>query len=157
MTLHIAQLSTPVGWFRAEVTDGAVRTATFAGEASDEHDPFGVRDALDDYFAGDPFALDRVPVSPRGTEFQMRVWAALRTIPAGSTCSYRDLAVRVGVPLASRAVGRANATNPVPLFVPCHRVVRADGQLGGFAFGLECKRWLIDHDSRSNAIAVTNP
>jgi O-6-methylguanine DNA methyltransferase len=88
------------------------------------------------------------------TGFQQRVWAALRTIPAGTTCSYRDLAAQVGAPLASRAVGRANATNPIPLFVPCHRVVRADGHLGGFAFGLECKRWLIEHESRSSAIAL---
>ena len=157
MTLHLAQLSTPVGCFNAEIEDGAVRTATFAGTTGDERDPFGVYDALVAYFDGEVDALDCVPVSPRGTDFQQRVWAALRTIPAGTTCSYRDLAARVGAPRASRAVGRANATNPIPLFVPCHRVVRADGQLGGFAFGLECKRWLIEHESRSNAITLSSP
>jgi len=79
----------------------------------------------------------------------------LREIPAGSTISYGELARRVGRPSASRAVGMANAANPVTLIVPCHRVVRSGGALGGYAYGTDYKRWLLNHES--NVLAVTRP
>jgi methylated-DNA-[protein]-cysteine S-methyltransferase len=85
-----------------------------------------------------------VRIAPRGTEFQQRVWSALRRIPFGQTRSYGELAAQVGNPKASRAVGRANATNPVCPIVPCHRCIGADGSLTGFGFGEAMKRRLLD-------------
>ena len=83
-------------------------------------------------------------VAARGTPFQERVWTALRGIPRGETISYGELAARVGRPGAARAVGAANARNPVCLIVPCHRVIAADGGLHGYAFGAGKKRWLLE-------------
>ncbi|MDE0803987.1 MAG: methylated-DNA--[protein]-cysteine S-methyltransferase [Acidimicrobiales bacterium] len=102
--------------------------------------------AIDDYVHGDLEAIDDLPVDTGGTEFQQRVWAALRTIPLGETWSYRDLAIAVGNEGAMRAVGSANGKNPVSVVVPCHRVVRADGSLGGYGGGLDRKVWLLTHE-----------
>jgi O-6-methylguanine DNA methyltransferase len=113
----------------------------------DEEDAVIVR-TIDAYFEGDVAGIDRLPVRPIGTGFAQRVWDALRAIPVGETYSYARLAGVVGVPNASRAVGRANATNPVAIVVPCHRVIRADGNLGGYGGGLDRKRWLLDHERR---------
>ncbi len=109
-------------------------------------DPHGAAEALLAWLAGDLTALDRVPVDPPGTPFQRAVWAELRRIPAGTTLSYGDLAVRMGDPAATRAVARANAQNPVGLFIPCHRVIGTDGRLTGYAGGLHRKRWLLAHE-----------
>lgn len=87
-----------------------------------------------------------VPVDARGTAFQMRVWKALQAIPRGTTLSYSDVAKRIGHPTAVRAVARACATNPVALVVPCHRVVREDGALGGYRWGVERKQAILDHE-----------
>jgi O-6-methylguanine DNA methyltransferase len=103
-------------------------------------------DALDAYLAGDLAVLDDIPVDLGGTEFQAKVWAALRTIPVGETWSYRELAEAVGAPKAFRAVGTANGSNPVSVVVPCHRVVRNDGGLGGYGGGVERKAWLLRHE-----------
>lgn len=107
--------------------------------------------ALEAYFAGDLRALDKLEVATGGTEFQRSVWHALRTIPAGSTLSYGQLASSLGRPSASRAVGLANGKNPVAIVVPCHRVIGADGSLTGYAGGTERKRWLLEHERRSVA------
>lgn len=103
-------------------------------------------DAVRAYVDGDLAALAAVAVDPVGTQFQRRVWAALRSIPVGETWSYRDLAAAVGEPNATRAVGTANGANPIWLIVPCHRVVRSDGALGGYAGGIERKSWLLAHE-----------
>ncbi len=99
------------------------------------------------YFAGKRRAFD-LPLAAHGTEFQQRVWAALVAIPFGETRSYGQLAASIGKPGAARAIGRANATNPICLIVPCHRVIGADGSLTGFAFGETIKRQLLTHESR---------
>jgi methylated-DNA-[protein]-cysteine S-methyltransferase len=98
--------------------------------------------ALDAYFAGRALACD-VPLAPAGTPFQREVWAALRGIPFGTTASYAEIARRIGRPRAVRAVGAANARNPIAILVPCHRVIGADGSLTGYAGGLERKRALL--------------
>ena len=111
---------------------------------SRDEDCFGeVKTQLDAYFAGcrKAFSLN---LSPSGTEFQLQVWHALQTIPYGETRSYRDIAESIGRPLAVRAVGAANAKNPLPIVVPCHRVIGANGNLTGFGGGLETKAWLLD-------------
>jgi methylated-DNA-[protein]-cysteine S-methyltransferase len=110
-------------------------------------DPAGIVDRLRRYFDGDLHAIDDLPVRfDRGTGFQHEVWGALRTIPVGETISYAELARRVGRPTAFRAVGSANGQNPVGVVVPCHRVIASDGTLGGYAGGLDRKRWLLAHE-----------
>lgn len=107
--------------------------------------------ALEAYFAGDLAALDSLPVRLGGTAFQQRVWTALRTIPAGTTETYGGLARRLGDPAACRAVGRANALNPIALIVPCHRVIGGSGKLTGYAGGLHRKRLLLDLEAGRRA------
>ena len=99
--------------------------------------------ALERYFGGREEAFD-LPVAPEGTAFQQRVWSALRRIPYGRAISYGELARRVRRPRAARAVGRANATNPVSLVIPCHRVIGADGSLTGYGGGMDRKRALLE-------------
>lgn len=103
--------------------------------------------ALADYGAGDPQALLRIPCDTRvGTPFQRQVWGQLRAIPFGETRSYGDIAKALDKPGASRAVGRANGSNPCLLLVPCHRVIDSQGGLGGFSAGLDLKRRLLRHE-----------
>jgi len=89
-----------------------------------------------------------VPLCPRGTNFQQRAWNYLRTIPYAQTRSYRDEASAIGAPAAVRAVGRANGANPIAILIPCHRVIAADGSLGGYGGGLARKQWLLAHERR---------
>jgi methylated-DNA-[protein]-cysteine S-methyltransferase len=98
------------------------------------------------YFQGDPTDFATLTLDPQGTPFQRRVWQELQRIPRGQAISYKELARRVGNPKASRAVGQANGRNPIPLIIPCHRVINADGGLGGFSSGLDRKRWLLRHE-----------
>jgi O-6-methylguanine DNA methyltransferase len=158
MTKEQAQVETPIGTFGAVVVDGSVRTAGFVDRrrsAATSRDSSGVHDALVAYFAGDIDALDSIAVAPAGTAFRRRVWKELREVRAGTTVSYGELAARVGVPGAARAVGTANATNPICLVIPCHRVVRTGGALGGYAFGLDRKQWLIAHEERPTGLFET--
>jgi methylated-DNA-[protein]-cysteine S-methyltransferase len=97
---------------------------------------------LEEYFAGERRTFS-VPLAPRGTPFQLSVWQALRAIPYGETVSYGDLARRLGCAAAARAVGLANGANPLPIIVPCHRVIGTDGSLTGFGGGLSIKRALL--------------
>ncbi|HWA00241.1 MAG TPA: methylated-DNA--[protein]-cysteine S-methyltransferase [Caulobacterales bacterium] len=100
------------------------------------------RRQLDAYFAGKRTSFD-LPLAPSGTPFQLKVWKALSRIPYGATRSYGQIAAEVGAPQASRAVGAANGRNPIPVIVPCHRVIGADGSLTGFGGGMERKRFLL--------------
>lgn len=119
----------------------------YPGEsASEGSDPAGVRGVLDAYFGGQIAVLDTVAVELNGTAFQQQVWRALRSIKAGETWSYRDLAVSIGAPAAVRAVGAANGANPVAIIVPCHRVIGSNGTLTGYGGGLHIKRWLLNHE-----------
>lgn len=106
-------------------------------------------DMLTTYFEGEFDAFDELDIDLGGTPFQQKVWNALRTIPAGTTRSYAGLARQLGVPAAYRAVGLANARNPIAIVVPCHRLIGADGGLTGYAGGLERKRWLLRHEGCS--------
>jgi methylated-DNA-[protein]-cysteine S-methyltransferase len=108
--------------------------------------PRPILHALEAYVAGKLDALTTIPTATAGTPFQRSVWAALRTIPVGSTITYGDLAARIGRPIAVRAVGHANGSNPISIVVPCHRVIGADGSLTGFGGGIERKRWLLEHE-----------
>jgi methylated-DNA-[protein]-cysteine S-methyltransferase len=100
---------------------------------------------LAEYFAGRRRTFD-LPLAPRGTGFQQRVWRALSAIPYGETRSYGAIAASIGRPAASRAVGAANGKNPIWIIVPCHRVIGASGHLTGYAGGIAVKRWLLEHE-----------
>lgn len=100
---------------------------------------------LDEYFRGRRREFD-LPIRMQGSDFQQRAWRSLMEIPYGQTRSYGEQARRIGNPNASRAVGLANGRNPIPIVVPCHRVIGADGSLTGFGGGLERKRWLLAHE-----------
>jgi methylated-DNA-[protein]-cysteine S-methyltransferase len=101
---------------------------------------------LEAYFAGDCDAVNDLKISTGGTEFQARVWRALREIPTGQTMSYGALAAKLDKPGASRAVGMINGLNPISIVLPCHRVIGANGTLTGYAGGLERKKWLLEHE-----------
>jgi len=101
------------------------------------------RKELDAYFAG-KLKTFTVPVAPAGTEFQKKAWKALQKIPYGATRSYGQQARAIGAPQASRAVGAANGRNPIPVIIPCHRVIGANGSLTGFGGGMERKKFLLD-------------
>lgn len=108
--------------------------------------PCGFSSHLRAYLHGELQALDAIPVSTGGTPFQQQVWMMLRTIPPGTVMSYGEMAVKLDSPYAFRAVGAANALNPIAIVIPCHRLVGANGSLTGYAGGLERKRWLLEHE-----------
>jgi len=158
MTFFYDSFPTPFGMFSVAVDAEGRITGTAFGRRSALAARLGegqlvrsadrsvrVRKQIDDFLAGRRHAFD-LPLAPQGTPFQQSVWQALREIPFGTTTSYGELARAIGRPGAARAVGRANATNPICLIVPCHRVVGASGSLTGFAFGERLKRRLLDHE-----------
>lgn len=130
--------------------DSSTADVTALPVSEDDHAALA---AVREYFDGDLSALDGVETAERpGTApFRTAARAALRKIPAGTTASYTELAASAGSPQAVRAAGSACATNPTALFVPCHRVVRTDGKLGGFLYGLEIKQALLDHEAKHAA------
>jgi methylated-DNA-[protein]-cysteine S-methyltransferase len=105
-----------------------------------------VKKALSKYFATGATDFADLPLDLKGTPFQQKIWQELQRIPGGRTISYKELARRAGSPQACRAAGQANGRNPVPIIVPCHRVIAADGSLGGYSSGLDKKRWLLQHE-----------
>lgn len=118
-----------------------------AGDAS-------LSDALDqlrEYFAGERYGFD-LPLAPEGTAFQQEVWRAVRQIPYGETTTYGAIAARIGHPTASRAVGAANGANPIPIIIPCHRVIGSSGKLTGFGGGLEMKARLLSLEGVQSAL-----
>jgi methylated-DNA-[protein]-cysteine S-methyltransferase len=127
-------------WLRQQYAETSIQ----AGDA--RHDSTAKR-ALEAYFEGDLKAIGDVPTMASGTEFQREVWAALRLIPVGLTTSYGALAAKLRRPAAVRAVGLANGANPIPIVIPCHRVIGANGSLTGYGGGLDRKRWLLAHES----------
>lgn len=157
MTVH-CEIPTPVGRLRLAADDEGLREISFLGgsraasSAPDgrvSREPFeAVIAELGEYFAG-RLTRFRSRIAPRGTPFQLRVWSALRDIPYGETTTYAEIARRLGQPTACRAVGAANGRNPIPVIIPCHRVVGTDGSLTGFGGGLPIKRALLDIEARA--------
>ena len=148
------EIETPIGPLLAAADDGGLRRIYFperggrarkpeAGWVRDPRPFRDLREQLAEYFAGRRRTFS-LRLAPEGTEFQRETWRALTAIPYGETISYAELARRVGRPAASRAVGAANGANPLPIVVPCHRVIGADGSLTGFGGGLPIKRALLE-------------
>ena len=161
MNLSVTTFDTPIApWTVVVDDDGVVVASGFSGEddtlarltddqraSTQRVDDVGeVSGAIRAYLGGDLQALDAVPVAQPGGPFQQQVWAVMREIPAGETWSYAELATKAGRPAASRAAGTACARNLVAPFVPCHRVVRSDGGLGGYYYGSPVKEWLLQHE-----------
>ena len=136
---HLTLTASEVGL--CAVDWGSTRTKT-----SDNAILLAAQTQLDEYFAGTRREFD-LPLDLHGTEFQNRTWSALAEIPYGTTVSYGEQARRVGVPRAARAVGAANGSNPLPIVLPCHRVIGASGALTGYGGGLDAKRWLLAHEA----------
>lgn len=122
--------------------EGKARTRHEADWILDDEKFVHVKQQLAAYFAGERQEFD-IALAPEGTQFQQSVWKALTTIPYGKTCSYGDIANQIGKPKASRAVGAANGKNPIPIIIPCHRVIGSTGKLTGFGGGLEAKETLL--------------
>src|SRR5436190_8213634 len=149
------QFSTPVGPLTLEGDDHALTRIGFGAPTAPQGDSPAVAAAaiqLEQYFAGDRTEFD-LDVELDGTPFERRVWDELRAIPYGQTASYAEIARQIGRPGGSRAVGRANARNPVAVIVPCHRVIGSDGSLTGYAGGMEMKRALLDLERAALAVA----
>lgn len=153
MTVYFTHIDSPIGRLFLAADDEGLRALEFpenrhpvtrdadwregAHPLQDE-----ARRQLHEYFDGTRQTFD-LPLSPRGTDFQLSVWQALRAIPFGETWSYAQLAAKIGKTSAMRAVGAANGRNPIPIIVPCHRVIGADGSLTGFGGGLPTKEFLL--------------
>lgn len=143
-------IESPIGPLTTEVDEtGAVVNIWFSARPGpcDPERTAEIDRQLAEYFAGTRQEFD-LRLSPKGTEFQHQIWQMLVKIPFGETRSYGDLAKEIGNPGASRAVGRANATNPIPIVVPCHRVIGTNGSLTGFAGGMDAKEWLLDFEGQ---------
>jgi methylated-DNA-[protein]-cysteine S-methyltransferase len=148
-------ISSPIGPLRLTVADdGAVTRVAFgAGEVSDDPRFASLVTQLDEYFAGARTTFD-LPLRQQGSPFEQRVWAELLAIPYGDTASYGEIAARIGRPGMARAVGRANARNPIAIVCPCHRVIGGDGSLTGYGGGLDTKRALLELESGALTLAV---
>ena len=151
-------LHTPLGEVTISEDGGAIVALDWGRGRDQEATPLlrQARDQLQEYFDGKRLRFD-LPLAPEGSAFQKRVWAALCDIPAGETRSYADVARVLGS--APRAVGGANGANPIPLFIPCHRVIAADGSLGGYSGGdgPATKRYLLDLESRALLLPLNPP
>ncbi|TLG05810.1 methylated-DNA--[protein]-cysteine S-methyltransferase [Nocardia cyriacigeorgica] len=163
-TADFATVSTPIGPFTTLIdSDGAVLASGWTADAQNlrglvhpglrpaalrERTELGaVTDAVIAYHQGDLTVIDTIEVRQRSGEFLMHAWQTLRTVPAGTPLTYTAFAARSGRPAATRAAANACARNAAALFVPCHRILRTDGTLGGFRWGLPAKRWLLDHEA----------
>ncbi|WP_040782375.1 methylated-DNA--[protein]-cysteine S-methyltransferase [Nocardia pneumoniae] len=162
-TADFATTDTPLGPFTALVdAEGAVLASGWTSDAENlrglihptlRPDQLRHRDSLGEvtsaviaYHEGDLTAIDPIPVRQRSGEFLVHAWEVLRKVPAGSPLTYTEFASRSGRPDATRAAANACARNAAALFVPCHRILRIGGALGGFRWGLPVKRWLLDHE-----------
>lgn len=161
MSTEYSTVDTPVGPFTAVVAaDGAVLASGWTADIGDlvplihtrlrpaavkQRAELGrITDAIRAYHAGDLHAVDEIPVNQQSGEFIQHAWKVLRTVPAAQPVTYAEFADLAGRPAAVRAAASACARNPAALFVPCHRVLRTDGSIGGFRWGVPVKRWLLD-------------
>ena len=153
MSTQYLLLTTPIGTLQVIGSDAGITAITFenpgppadAVDAAPGSKVHQAGEQLQAYFTGQHDVFD-LTLAPAGTVFQKRVWAGLEKIPAGQTRSYGEVAAALGQPGASRAVGLANARNPIAIVVPCHRIIGGQGQLTGYAGGMDRKIWLLEHE-----------
>ncbi|MFT5543944.1 MAG: methylated-DNA-[protein]-cysteine S-methyltransferase [Glaciecola sp.] len=148
--LNKSVVATPHGWLSIFATDESVKAIDFADNFCDTNENAVSKLAaqqLSEYIAGKRTDFD-LPLQPDGTEFQQQVWQALLKIPYGETASYLDIALAIGNKKACRAVGAANGKNPIPIVIPCHRIIGSNGKLTGYAGGLPRKTYLLTLESK---------
>ena len=143
-------IAIPGGYMLAEIDQDEICSLTFQDnldpEANDEHPLFGVLQfQMDEYFLG-KLKKFTIPLNPKGTKFQKRVWAKVRAVPFGARISYAELSEMYGDKKAIRAVAAANGANPIAILIPCHRILGRGGDLTGYAWGLERKKSLLQHE-----------
>ena len=146
----IKSISSPIGSFDAVYNEVGLVELSFLGQSQSKH---SIDDNLQksvDLFFSNTGLQSLPPMDLQGTDFQLSVWNALRSIPRGSTSSYKAIAEKIGSPNASRAVGTACKLNPIPLFIPCHRVVKQDHSIGQFALGTHNKKYLLSMEALKN-------
>lgn len=163
MALTFRTVSTPLGDITAVANEQGLTQVILAGDdgsvlvEATEGGPIvdAAATQLAEYFAGERMAFD-LPLDPQGTEFQLTVWKALGDVPFGTTATYGEIARAIGQLTATRAVGAANGRNPIPIIIPCHRVIGASGELTGYSGGggIETKRRLLDHESGTLSFAI---
>ncbi|WP_346854921.1 methylated-DNA--[protein]-cysteine S-methyltransferase [uncultured Draconibacterium sp.] len=148
--VYIEYINTPIGWLELKTDEEALLSVSFAeteGPSSDNF-PAILNDSakqLIEYFEGSRKTFE-LKLSPSGTEFQQLVWENVKAISFGETATYLDIAIRTGSANNTRAVGLANGKNPIPIIIPCHRIIGSNGKLTGYAGGIDKKRWLLQHE-----------
>ena len=161
MKMHIAVIKSPIGYLKLEASETGLKSCSILSEKEAMScvncglSPFleDVIEQLQDYFKGDRETFE-IEFDLEGTDFQKRVWNALTTIPFGKTISYSEFALQLGDLKAIRAVASANGKNPIGIIIPCHRVIGSDGSLTGFAWGIDKKQWLLEHESNYKQLSL---
>ena len=143
-------LNSPIGWLKLESTETDLTAVSFDSVKAENSDvqPRILKDTesqLQEYFSGKRKDFN-LQLAPEGTEFQQKIWQLVQKVDFGTTASYLDIAKQSGSEKNTRAVGLANGKNPIPIIIPCHRIVGSSGKLTGYAGGLERKRWLLNHE-----------
>ena len=154
--IYYEQMPSPIGPLFLVADDEGLREVRFELDRR-PHSPqklAEVRRQLEEYFAGERLTFDLF-LKPKGTDFQQSVWQALTTIPYAVTTSYGQISQQIQRPKASRAVGAANGRNPIPIIIPCHRVIGSTGTLTGFAGGLAAKQWLLEHEMKCQGFVLS--
>jgi len=152
MRSYFMTVESPVGRLVLISNDSHLKSVSFSDEQVEESETLpeillNTAIQLNEYFAGTRINFD-LALDPDGSVFQKKVWQLLMHVPYGKTKSYHDIAVELGSALNTRAVGTANGKNPIPIIVPCHRIIGHDGKLVGYAGGIERKRWLLLHEAQ---------
>ena len=146
---YYSYYNSPVGWLKIEASDKVVTAVCFCNRKDGDDDPNSLtlqtQNQLQEYFEKKRILFD-LPLELRGTVFKQKVWNELQNIPYGRAISYLELSKRIGDVKAIRAVGHANGQNPLPVIIPCHRVIGSDGSLTGYSGGLWKKKWLLQHE-----------
>lgn len=153
MSSHFGSLESPVGRIVLVSNDTHLKSLAFSDEQIEVQDNLPeilqkTVQQLQEYFAGIRFRFD-LNLDPDGTGFQKKVWQQLLLVPFGATKNYRDIAVQTGSALNTRAVGTANGKNPIPIIIPCHRIIGSDGKLAGYSGGIDRKKWLLLHEAEN--------
>lgn len=147
--MGVGFFESPIGWIKIVGDENYIYEVDFVEKKETEQDMTGILyqciKELEEYFKGIRQTFS-VPLKMEGTEFQKKVWKELCTVNYGETASYKDMAIQIGNPNASRAVGGANNKNPIGIIVPCHRIIGANKKLVGYAGGIDKKEWLLNHE-----------
>ena len=151
-SFFVKYYNSPVGWLKIKTDNSSLIAVSFSDKEgkSTEHTPAVMQETirqLNEYFEGTRKSFE-INLAPAGTDFQRKIWKLVEQVPFGETTSYLDIAISSGSEKNTRAVGLANGKNPIPVIVPCHRIIGTNGKLTGYAGGLERKRWLLLHEQK---------